>query len=55
VQDDLFDWPVIAGPESDIDEIEDQMFQGDPAVSRRIHELTREVVEFQRATHSPWP
>lgn len=43
--------PVVAGLENDIDEIEDQLFQGDPAVSRRIYELSREVIEFQRATH----
>jgi magnesium transporter len=42
--------PVVAGLENDIDEIEDQVFDGDPAVSRRIYELFREVVEFQRAT-----
>ena len=39
------------GLENDIDEIEDQLFKGDPAVSRRIYELSREVIEFQRATH----
>jgi magnesium transporter len=43
--------PVVAGLENDIDEIEDQLFQGDPTVSRRIYELSREVIEFQRATH----
>jgi magnesium transporter len=42
--------PVVAGVENDIDEIEDQVFDGDPAVSRRIYELSREVIEFQRAT-----
>jgi magnesium transporter len=42
--------PVVAGLENDIDEIEDQLFKGDPAVSRRIYELSREVLEFQRAT-----
>jgi magnesium transporter len=42
--------PVVAGLENDIDEIEDQLFTGDPAVSRRIYELSREVIEFQRAT-----
>jgi magnesium transporter len=45
-------WPVVAGVENDIDEIEDQVFNvghgGD--VSRRIYELTREVIAFQRAT-----
>jgi magnesium transporter len=42
--------PVVAGLENDIDEIEDQVFEGDPAVSRRIYQLFREVIEFQRAT-----
>ncbi|MFD1338288.1 magnesium and cobalt transport protein CorA [Microbacterium lemovicicum] len=41
--------PVIAGLENDIDEIEDQLFSGDPDVSRRIFGLSREVMEFQRA------
>jgi len=43
--------PVVAGLENDIDEIEDELFEGDPDVSRRIYELSREVIEFQRATH----
>jgi magnesium transporter len=43
--------PVVAGLENDIDEIEDQVFAGDPQVSRRIYELSREVIEFQRAIH----
>lgn len=43
--------PVIAGLENDIDEIEDQLFEsGDVSVSRRIYELAREVMDFQRAT-----
>ena len=42
--------PVVAGLENDIDEIEDQLFDGDPEVSRRIYALSREVIEFQRAT-----
>lgn len=42
--------PVIAGLENDIDEIEDQLFAGDPEVSRRIYELLGEVISFQRAT-----
>jgi magnesium transporter len=41
--------PVIAGLENDIDEIEDQLFSGDTTVSRRIYELAREVIQFQRA------
>jgi magnesium transporter len=42
-------FPVVAGLENDVDEIETQVFSGDPAVSRRIYELSREVIEFQRA------
>jgi magnesium transporter len=41
--------PVVAGLQNDIDEIEDQLFGGDPAVSRRIYALLTEVIEFQRA------
>ena len=41
--------PVIEGLENDIDEIEDQLFGGDPAVSRRIYQLLGEVIDFQRA------
>jgi magnesium transporter len=42
--------PVVAGLQNDIDEIETEVFGGDPKVSRRIYELSREVIEFQRAT-----
>ncbi len=42
--------PVVDGLEHDIDEIETEVFRGDPTVSRRIYELSREVIEFQRAT-----
>jgi magnesium transporter len=42
--------PVVLGLETDIDEIEDQLFGDDPTVSRRIYELSREVIAFQRAT-----
>jgi magnesium transporter len=41
--------PVVTGLANDIDEIETQIFSGDPQVSRRIYELSREVIEFQRA------
>jgi magnesium transporter len=41
--------PVVAGLQNDIDEIEDEVFGASPTVSRRIYELTREVIEFQRA------
>ena len=44
--------PVVAGVENDIDEIEDEVFTSGAGagVSRRIYELTREVIAFQRAT-----
>ena len=42
--------PVVAGLENDIDEIETEVFGGNAGVSRRIYELSREVIEFQRAT-----
>ncbi len=41
--------PVLTGLRNDIDEIEVQVFDGDPNASRRIYQLTREVIEFQRA------
>lgn len=43
--------PVIAGLENDIDEIENQLFEGDPSVSKRIYKLASETMAFQRATH----
>ena len=43
--------PVVAGVENDIDEIEDEVFgEGQAEVSRRVYELSREVIAFQRAT-----
>jgi magnesium transporter len=42
--------PVVSGLENDIDEIETEVFSGNAGVSRRIYELSREVIEFQRAT-----
>src|SRR5215218_7849123 len=42
--------PVVDGLENDIDEIEAEVFGGNPNVSRRTYELSREVIEFQRAT-----
>ncbi|NUS72328.1 MAG: magnesium and cobalt transport protein CorA [Corynebacteriales bacterium] len=42
--------PVVAGLQNDIDEIETEVFGGDPGASRRIYELSREVIEFQRST-----
>lgn len=43
--------PVVDGLQTDIDQIEDQVFAGDAAVTRRIYELSREVIAFQRAVH----
>ena len=42
--------PVVAGLENDVEQIEDQLFSGDSKVARRIYQLTREVIAFQRAT-----
>lgn len=42
--------PVVAGIQDDIDAIEDDVFDGTAGASRRIYELTREVIRFQRAT-----
>jgi len=44
--------PVVEGLENDIDEIETEVFGGNAGVSRRIYELSREVIEFQRAIKS---
>jgi magnesium transporter len=41
--------PVLVGLQTDLDEIEVQVFGGDPKASRRIYQLSREVIEFQRA------
>jgi len=42
--------PVIAGLQDDIDQIETQVFGGDPGASRRTYELSREIIELQRGT-----
>src|SRR5690606_4724563 len=42
--------PVVRGLENDIDEIETEMFSDDMDITRRTYELSREVIEFQRAT-----
>lgn len=42
--------PVIRGLENDIDEIEDALFTEGQESSKRIYALSREVIEFQRAT-----
>ena len=45
--------PVVAGLENDIDEIEDQLFSDadDDVLTRRIYDLSSEVIDFQRAVH----
>lgn len=42
--------PVVHGLRNDLDQIETQVFGGDPSVSRRIYQLSREVIELQRAS-----
>ncbi|MEB4615000.1 magnesium and cobalt transport protein CorA [Leucobacter sp. M11] len=45
--------PVMSGLENDIGEIEDALFNGETAsrdLAKRIYLLSREVIEFQRAT-----
>jgi magnesium transporter len=42
--------PVVAGVENDIDEIEDEVFDGSADASRRVYEITSEVINFQRAS-----
>ncbi len=42
--------PVTLGLQNDVDEIEDALFDtGSPQLSRRIYDLSREVIHFQRA------
>src|SRR5215218_11117791 len=42
--------PVADGLENDIEEIEVEVFGGKPSASRRIYELSREVIQFHQAT-----
>lgn len=42
--------PVLDGVETDIDEIEQQLFSREPDVAQRIFKLQREVIELQHAT-----
>lgn len=42
--------PVVEGLENDIDEMEEEVFGGSVGVSRRIHEVSREIVRFHQAT-----
>ena len=41
--------PVLEGLQDDVDQIEEQVFNGDTGVSKRIYQLTREVIAFHRA------
>jgi magnesium transporter len=41
--------PVLDGLQIDVDQIEVQVFDGDAGVSRRIYQLSRQVIAFQRA------
>jgi magnesium transporter len=41
--------PVIQGLQHDLDEIETEVFGGEIEVSRRVYQLSREVIEFDRA------
>ncbi|HEX6710150.1 MAG TPA: magnesium and cobalt transport protein CorA [Rubrobacter sp.] len=51
----VMDWvvsdydPVVEGLGNDLDEIEEEVFGGNAGVSRRIYELSREVLGFRRA------
>jgi magnesium transporter len=42
--------PVAEGLRNDVEEIEAEVFGGNPGVSRRIYQLSREVIQFYRAT-----
>ncbi|HEV8223835.1 MAG TPA: magnesium/cobalt transporter CorA [Rubrobacteraceae bacterium] len=42
--------PVVDGLANDIDEIEVEVFENKPDVSKRIYELSREVIRFHQAT-----
>lgn len=41
--------PVVAALQDDIDEVENQVFSGDPGASRRTYRLAREVIALSRA------
>jgi magnesium transporter len=42
--------PVLEGLGTDIQEVESEVFGGNAGASQRIYELSRELVQFQRAT-----
>ena len=41
--------PVLEGLGTDIEEVEGEVFGGNARASQRIYELSRELVQFQRA------
>ena len=43
--------PVREGLGNDVEEIEEEVFGGNAGVSRRVYELSREVLEFRRAAY----
>ena len=43
--------PALDGLEADVDEVEDQVFEGRDNPTRRIYTLKREVMEFARSVH----
>jgi magnesium transporter len=42
--------PVVEGLENGLDEVEEEVLGGNAGASRRIHELSREVIRFHQAT-----
>lgn len=42
--------PIVDGLENGLDEVESEVLGGNSGVSRRIHELSREVIRFHQAT-----
>lgn len=42
--------PVVEGLENNIDEIEEEVFAGNIGASRRIHEISREIIRFHQGT-----
>ena len=42
--------PVVRGLQNDLDEIESEVFGGESTVPRRIYQLSREVIGFERAS-----
>lgn len=44
-------FPVLYGISNDVEQIERQVFSGDPDAPERIYRLYREVIDFQHAAH----